>query len=71
MFRFPSAARFNLKSKEGLADRKVPAQPLVYYNKEGKITRYNLRKVSCPQLHASARKHVLGRIYLFIYLFFC
>ncbi|XP_063848129.1 LOW QUALITY PROTEIN: NACHT and WD repeat domain-containing protein 2-like [Scylla paramamosain] len=36
--------RFNLKSKEGLADRKVPAQPLVYYNKEGKITRYNLRK---------------------------
>ncbi|MPC67818.1 NACHT domain- and WD repeat-containing protein 1 [Portunus trituberculatus] len=37
--------RFNLKSKEGLADRKVPAQPLVYYNKEGKITRYNLRKV--------------------------
>ncbi|XP_068248399.1 NACHT and WD repeat domain-containing protein 2 [Palaemon carinicauda] len=36
--------RFNLKSKEGLADRKVPAQPLVFYNKEGKITRYNLRK---------------------------
>ena len=38
--------RFNLKSKEGLADRKVPAQPLVFYNKEGKITRYNLRKVN-------------------------
>ncbi|XP_069163973.1 NACHT and WD repeat domain-containing protein 2 [Procambarus clarkii] len=36
--------RFNLKSKEGLADRKVPPQPLVFYNKEGKITRYNLRK---------------------------
>ncbi|KAF2357626.1 P-loop containing nucleoside triphosphate hydrolase [Trinorchestia longiramus] len=36
--------RFNLKSKDGLADRKVPMQPLVYYNKEGKVTRYNLRK---------------------------
>ncbi|XP_069948531.1 NACHT and WD repeat domain-containing protein 2 [Cherax quadricarinatus] len=36
--------RFNLKSKEGLADRKVPPQPLVFYNKEGKVTRYNLRK---------------------------
>ncbi|XP_037797036.1 NACHT and WD repeat domain-containing protein 2-like [Penaeus monodon] len=36
--------RFNLKSKEGLADRKVPAQPLVYYNKDGKVSRYNLRK---------------------------
>ena len=42
---FCPAHRFNLKSKEGLADRKVPAQPLLYYNKEGKVTRYNLRKV--------------------------
>ncbi|KAL7638639.1 UNVERIFIED_CONTAM: hypothetical protein RMT77_011211 [Armadillidium vulgare] len=36
--------RFNLKSKDGLADRKVPMQPLIYYNKEGKPSRYNLRK---------------------------
>lgn len=43
LYDFP---RFNLKSKEGLADRKVPAQPLVYYNKDGKVSRYNLRKVS-------------------------
>ncbi|XP_055384364.1 NACHT and WD repeat domain-containing protein 2 isoform X2 [Condylostylus longicornis] len=36
--------RFNLTEKEGSADRKVPVQPLVFYNKEGKVTRYNLRK---------------------------
>lgn len=28
-----------------MADRKVPEQPLAFYSKEGKITRYNLRKV--------------------------
>lgn len=36
--------RFNLTDKEGMADRKVPTQPLVYYNKEGVVCRYNLRK---------------------------
>lgn len=36
--------RFNLTDKEGIADRKVPDQPLVFYNKEGKVCRYNLRK---------------------------
>lgn len=36
--------RFGLTEKEGLADRKVPVQPLVFYNKEGKVSRYNLRK---------------------------
>lgn len=36
--------RFNLAEKEGVADRKVPDQPLVFYNKEGKVCRYNLRK---------------------------
>ncbi|XP_076047272.1 NACHT and WD repeat domain-containing protein 2 [Oratosquilla oratoria] len=36
--------RFNLKTKDGLADRKVPLQPLVYYTKDGKVSRYNLRK---------------------------
>jgi hypothetical protein len=40
--------RFNLTDKEGSADRKVPIQPLVFYSKEGKVSRYNLRKV----LHA-------------------
>ncbi|XP_039442775.1 NACHT and WD repeat domain-containing protein 2 [Culex pipiens pallens] len=36
--------RFGLTDKEGIADRKVPIQPLVFINKEGKVTRYNLRK---------------------------
>ncbi|XP_033222269.1 NACHT and WD repeat domain-containing protein 2 [Belonocnema kinseyi] len=36
--------RFNLTDKEGVADRKVPEQPLAFYSKEGKISRYNLRK---------------------------
>ncbi|GLH07543.1 LOW QUALITY PROTEIN: Leucine-rich repeat and WD repeat-containing protein, partial [Gryllus bimaculatus] len=36
--------RFNLTDKEGSADRKVPVQPLVFYSKDGKVTRYNLRK---------------------------
>lgn len=37
--------RFNLADKEGAADRKVPVQPLVFHSKDGKVTRYNLRKV--------------------------
>ncbi|KAJ9592434.1 hypothetical protein L9F63_015850, partial [Diploptera punctata] len=36
--------RFNLTDKEGSADRKVPVQPLVFYSKEGIVSRYNLRK---------------------------
>ncbi|XP_008551438.1 NACHT and WD repeat domain-containing protein 2 [Microplitis demolitor] len=36
--------RFNLQDKEGVADRKVPEQPLAFYSKEGKLSRYNLRK---------------------------
>lgn len=38
--------RFNLLTREGSADRKVPVQPLVFYSKEGTASRYNLRKVS-------------------------
>ncbi|CAH1405153.1 unnamed protein product [Nezara viridula] len=36
--------RFNLTDKEGAADRKVPIQPLVFHSKDGKVSRYNLRK---------------------------
>ncbi|XP_073979529.1 NACHT and WD repeat domain-containing protein 2 isoform X2 [Rhodnius prolixus] len=36
--------RFNLTDREGAADRKVPVQPLVFYSKDGKVSRYNLRK---------------------------
>lgn len=35
---------FNLKSKDDSKDRQVPAMPLAYYNKQGKRTRFNLRK---------------------------
>jgi len=42
--------RFNLADKEGAADRKVPLQPLVFTGKEGKITRYNLRKVPLDEV---------------------
>ena len=35
---------FNLRSKDDSKDRQVPAMPLAYYNKAGKLTRYNLRK---------------------------
>jgi hypothetical protein len=38
--------RFNLQDKEGAADRKVPLQPLAFTGKDGKISRYNLRKVT-------------------------
>ncbi|KAK0175700.1 hypothetical protein PV327_009429 [Microctonus hyperodae] len=36
--------RFNLTDKEGVADRKVPEQPLAFYSKDGILMRYNLRK---------------------------
>ncbi|XP_044733634.1 NACHT and WD repeat domain-containing protein 2 [Chrysoperla carnea] len=36
--------RFNLTDKEGVADRKVPVQPLVFYSSDGVPCRYNLRK---------------------------
>ena len=36
--------RFGLKSKDSTADRQIPAMPLVYFNKDGEINRYNLRK---------------------------
>uniref|UniRef100_A0A0N4ZF20 NACHT domain-containing protein n=1 Tax=Parastrongyloides trichosuri TaxID=131310 RepID=A0A0N4ZF20_PARTI len=38
--------RFGVFEKEGLADRKVPLQPNVFYDKEGKIKRYNTRKLN-------------------------
>lgn len=38
--------RFGLKDRNAAADRKVPQQPLTFVGKDGKISRYNLRKVS-------------------------
>ncbi|KAH9643947.1 hypothetical protein HF086_016497 [Spodoptera exigua] len=36
--------RFNLADREGVADRKVPLQPLVFTSADGANKRYNLRK---------------------------
>ncbi|XP_004923513.1 NACHT and WD repeat domain-containing protein 2 [Bombyx mori] len=36
--------RFNLADREGVADRKVPLQPLVFMSADGTSKRYNLRK---------------------------
>ncbi|XP_075987082.1 NACHT and WD repeat domain-containing protein 2 [Anticarsia gemmatalis] len=36
--------RFNLADREGVADRKVPLQPLVFTSADGSMKRYNLRK---------------------------
>ncbi|CAH0599180.1 unnamed protein product [Chrysodeixis includens] len=36
--------RFNLADREGVADRKVPLQPLVFMSADGANKRYNLRK---------------------------
>ena len=39
-------AKFGIKEREGQADRKVAAQPLVYLDKDGHLSRFNLRKFS-------------------------
>nr|XP_049705722.1 NACHT and WD repeat domain-containing protein 2 [Helicoverpa armigera] len=36
--------RFNLADREGVADRKVPLQPLIFMSADGANRRYNLRK---------------------------
>lgn len=43
--------RFFLDETKGESDRKVPVQPLVFYNKEGQVTRYNLRKLNELPFH--------------------
>ena len=35
---------FHLKSKDDNKDRGVPVMPMAFYNRQGKLTRYNLRK---------------------------
>ena len=37
---------FHLKSKDDSKDRQCPAMPVAYYNKDGGLIRYNLRKFS-------------------------
>uniref|UniRef100_A0A0K0EPQ8 NACHT domain-containing protein n=1 Tax=Strongyloides stercoralis TaxID=6248 RepID=A0A0K0EPQ8_STRER len=59
--------RFGLFEKEGLADRKVPLQPNIFYDKEGKIKRYNNRKLNELPYHLlkSSRFKDLMNICLF------
>ncbi|CAG0888380.1 unnamed protein product [Darwinula stevensoni] len=54
--------RFGLKDKEGEADRKVPLQPLVYYGKDGKVSRHNLRKFGELPFHL-VRAHRFADLY--------
>ena len=39
-------ARLGIKGRRGEADRKVASQPLVYLDKDGFLSRFNLRKFS-------------------------
>jgi hypothetical protein len=55
--------RFNLTDKEGSADRKVPVQPLVFHSKDGKVSRYNLRKVGHTR-RVTERDCCLTRTYM-------
>ena len=43
--------KFNLTEEEGSADRKVPAQPLAYFSSDGRLTRYNMRKLAVLPFH--------------------
>ena len=50
-------ANLGLVGRSGEADRKVAAQPLVYLDKEGRLSRFNLRKFSeLPHHLIKARK---------------
>ncbi|KAK0046460.1 NACHT and WD repeat domain-containing protein 2 [Biomphalaria pfeifferi] len=43
--------RFHLDDKQSAADRKVPPQPLEFLDENGKVIRYNLRKLSELPFH--------------------
>ena len=49
--------RFGLKSKDSEADRQVPAMPLVFISKDGKSSRYNLRKFGELPYHLIRCRH--------------
>jgi WD40 repeat protein len=61
--------RFNLTAEEGNADRKVPSQPLAYHSVDGRIARYNLRKLELLPFHLIRAKRFedLFKIVLFDY----
>ncbi|XP_043227949.1 NACHT and WD repeat domain-containing protein 2-like isoform X1 [Amphibalanus amphitrite] len=61
-FRFTEIQRhrFNLKEKEGEADRKVPLQPLAFLAKDGTVSRYNLRKFGELPFHLVRSRRFAG-----------
>ena len=54
--------RFFLDSTKGADDRKVPEQPLCFRDEEGKVTRFNLRKLSELPYHL-LRAHRFDDLY--------
>ncbi|XP_064648000.1 NACHT and WD repeat domain-containing protein 2-like [Lineus longissimus] len=60
---------FHLADKDGESDRRVPAQPLVFRNEKGEVTRYNLRKLNELPYHLirSHRYEILYDEVLFNY----
>ncbi|ESO82088.1 hypothetical protein LOTGIDRAFT_135306 [Lottia gigantea] len=54
--------RFNLHEKTGEGDRKVPQQPLKFVDKDGRVIRHNLRKLSELPYHLP-RSHRHDELY--------
>ncbi|XP_050388645.1 NACHT and WD repeat domain-containing protein 2 [Patella vulgata] len=54
--------RFGLSEKKGEGDRKVPAQPLKFVDKDGRVFRHNLRKLSELPYHL-LRSHRHDELY--------
>lgn len=62
---------FHLSDLNGESDRKVPEQPLAFYNEQGEVIRYNLRKLNELPFHL-IRSHQYEQLYnhcLFNYRF--
>ena len=50
--------RCGVKGKMGKSDRKVPAQPNVFKGKDGKVSRYNMRKFAELPYHLIGSRRV-------------
>jgi hypothetical protein len=53
---------FHLDVMKGESDRKVPLQPLAFHDTDGKLTRYNLRKLNELPYHL-VRSHQYEELY--------
>ena len=50
--------RFGLKSKEAAEDRQVPEMPLAFKTSDGKLLRYNLRKLGELTYHLARARRI-------------